>query len=140
MMFVTGPAFAGKRTWVRGALGWSAEELSARAVWDVQERVAGDDPADLRQLADELAAYEVVIACELGGGVVPVDAAQRAQREAAGRLACLLAERADVVVRVCCGLPQVLKGALQPRRRTTAEDSTAVPEGDCAPEPVGARP
>lgn len=31
-------------------------------------------------------------------------------REAAGRLACLLAQRADTVVRVYCGLPQVLKG------------------------------
>ena len=29
-----------------------------------------------------------------------------------GRLACLLAQRAATVVRVCCGLPQVLKGEL----------------------------
>ncbi|MDO5132963.1 MAG: cobinamide kinase, partial [Eubacteriales bacterium] len=42
--------------------------------------------------------------------VVPVDPKERAAREAAGRLACLLAARADVVIRVCCGLPQVLKG------------------------------
>ena len=134
MIFVTGPAFAGKRTWVREALGWSAEELAARAVWDVQERVSSGktDPRGLQQLADELATHEVVIACELGGGVVPVDAAQRAQREAAGRLACLLAERADTVVRVCCGLPQALKGTLQPLGRTAAEDGTTAPEGDCA--------
>lgn len=127
MMFVTGPAFAGKRDWVCEALGWNAEELAARAVWDIQERVSSSttDPCDLRQLADELATHEVVIACELGGGVVPVDATQRAQREAAGRLACLLAERADVVVRVCCGLPQVLKGTLQPREHATAEGTVA---------------
>ena len=41
-----------------------------------------------------------------------MDAAERAHRENAGRLACLLAARADTVVRVCCGLGQVLKGAL----------------------------
>ena len=29
-----------------------------------------------------------------------------------GTMACLLAERADTVVRVCCGIPQVLKGNL----------------------------
>ena len=29
-----------------------------------------------------------------------------------GPMACLLAERADTVVRVCCGIPQVLKGNL----------------------------
>ena len=52
------------------------------------------------------------IATEVGGGVVPVDAEQRHHREQAGRLACLLAQRADTVVRVCCGIPQVLKGKL----------------------------
>ena len=53
-----------------------------------------------------------MIATEVGGGVVPVDAGERAAREAAGRLACLLAERADTVVRVFCGLPMALKGKL----------------------------
>ena len=53
----------------------------------------------------------VVIACELGSGVVPIEPELRAWREAAGRLSCLLARRADVVVRICCGLPQVLKGS-----------------------------
>ena len=48
----------------------------------------------------------------LGGGVVPVSPDQRQGREAAGRLACLLAQQAETVVRVCCGLPQVLKGEL----------------------------
>ena len=37
---------------------------------------------------------------------------ERAAREAAGRLSCLLAERAETVVRVFCGLPAVLKGSL----------------------------
>ncbi|WP_417341205.1 bifunctional adenosylcobinamide kinase/adenosylcobinamide-phosphate guanylyltransferase, partial [Evtepia gabavorous] len=48
----------------------------------------------------------------VGGGVVPVDPVQRQNREAAGRLACLLAQRADRVIRVFCGLPQALKGEL----------------------------
>ena len=65
---------------------------------------------DLTALADALAAHPVVIATEVGGGVVPVDPAQRAAREAAGRLSCLLAARAETVVRVCCGIPQLLKG------------------------------
>ena len=63
---------------------------------------------------DELAQYDVVTATEVGGGVVPIDPAQRAAREAAGRLACLLAERADCVVQRVCGLPTVLKGELPP--------------------------
>ena len=43
--------------------------------------------------------------------VVPVDKNERAAREAAGRLGCLLAQRADAVVRVFCGIPVYLKGA-----------------------------
>ena len=49
---------------------------------------------------------------EVGGGVVPIDPAARAAREAAGRLACLLAARADCVVQMFCGLPTILKGEL----------------------------
>ena len=72
----------------------------------------GPGSADLGQLADELAKREVVIATEVGGGVVPADPEERAAREAAGRLACLLADRADRVIRVFCGIPTVLKGEM----------------------------
>jgi adenosylcobinamide kinase/adenosylcobinamide-phosphate guanylyltransferase len=107
MIFVTGPLYAGKRAYIRAALGLTEEALARCAVWDVQERVGEKTP---EQLLEELSAREIVIATEVGGGVVPTDAQQRAQREAAGRLSCLLAERADTVIRVCCGLPQLLKG------------------------------
>lgn len=110
MIFVTGPLFSGKREYIQNALHLSPEEFSRRAVWDV-ERLAAGAP-DLEKLAEQLAAHEIVIASEIGGGVVPVDPAERAAREAAGRLSCLLAQRANTVVRVVCGLPQILKGEL----------------------------
>ena len=69
-------------------------------------------PEALVALTDELARSPVVIATEVGGGVVPIDPEERARREAAGRLACLLAERADAVIRVFCGIPRALKGEL----------------------------
>lgn len=109
MIFVTGPLWAGKRAYIQNALGLSDADFAACAVWDVQE-LASD--ADLVLLADELSKKKIVIATELGGGLVPIDRAEREKREAAGRLACLLAERADTVVRVCCGLGQILKGEL----------------------------
>ena len=103
MIFITGPLYSGKRTF--------AETLPGRALSDVQQLAA--DAADLPALADRLAAdYEILIATEVGGGVVPMDARQRAEREAAGRLACLLAARADCVVQMFCGIPSVLKGEL----------------------------
>ena len=101
MVFVTGPLYSGKRTF--------AQKLGGRQVYDVQDLAA--DAADLNRLADELADYDVVTAAEVGGGVVPIDPAARAAREAAGRLGCLLAQRADAVVRVFCGIPVYLKGA-----------------------------
>ena len=108
MIFVTGPLYAGKRDYIRSRLKWDEAELCRSAVWDVQELAA--DCEDVAVLAEKLAAHPVVIATEIGGGVVPVDPAQRRKRENAGRLACLLAQRAETVIRVCCGLPQVLKG------------------------------
>ena len=110
MIVVTGPLFAGKREYIRQALGLSREEFAEKAVWDVQDLAA--KAPNLSTLAEELSQKEIVIATEIGGGVVPIDPAERAAREAAGRLACLLAGCADTVVRVYCGLPQVLKGKL----------------------------
>ena len=111
MTLIIGPLYSGKRDVACRLLGCSRAQLAARAVWDVQELAAGcDGPAALEALADRLAAREAVILTEEGGGVVPADPAARAAREAAGRLACLLAARADCVVRVFCGLPLVLKG------------------------------
>lgn len=110
MIFVTGPLFAGKRTYIRSALGWTEADLRQKGVWDVQDLAA--DAGDLEALADELARRAVVIATEVGGGIVPADPDERVRREAAGRLSCLLAKRADTVIRVCCGLPKALKGEL----------------------------
>ena len=107
MIFVTGPLFAGKKETIRELLHLSEEAFAACAVWDVQERAL---ETDIEQLATELSACRVVIATEVGGGVVPVDPTERRRREAAGRLACELARRADTVIRVCCGLPELLKG------------------------------
>ena len=104
MIFITGPLYSGKRTF--------AQNFSGTRITDVQELAAAAE--DLESLADRLAAYDLVLATEVGGGVVPMDAAERAAREAAGRLACLLAARADCVVQMFCGLPTVLKGELPP--------------------------
>lgn len=103
MIFITGALYSGKRTY--------AEKLGGRQIAGVQDLAA--DAQDLTALANELAArYDVVIATEIGGGVVPMDAGQRTAREAAGRLACLLAARADIVVEMFCGIPTALKGGL----------------------------
>ena len=102
MLFITGPLYSGKRTF--------AARFGGRQIYEVQDRAA--EITGLQALADELAAYDVVTATEVGGGIVPIGPAERARREAAGRLACLLAARADCVVQMFCGLPTILKGEL----------------------------
>ena len=104
MIFVFGPLWSGKRAVARDIL------RCTDLVWDVQELAR--ERTDLDALADELAAHEAVIATEIGGGVVPTDREEREARERAGRLSCLLAERAEAVVRVFCGIPTVIKGEL----------------------------
>ena len=110
MTLILGPLYSGKRAFACRLLHCDRDTLQNWAIWDVQEYAAKAD--DLENLADRLSAYPVVIATEVGGGVVPTDAEQRSVREAAGRLTCLLSERADTVVRVFYGLPLVLKGSL----------------------------
>ena len=60
MMFITGPLYSGKRTFAR--------QFAGSCITDVQDKAA--DAADLTQLAEELAQYDIVIATEVGGGVV----------------------------------------------------------------------
>ena len=104
MIFITGPLYSGKRTF--------AQRLPGTRIAEVQALAA--EAEDMEKLAEELSAYDIVMATEVGGGVVPVDAGERAAREAAGRLACLLAARAGCVVQMFCGIPTVLKGELTP--------------------------
>lgn len=51
----------------------------------------------------------VLICDDISCGVVPVDAELRAWREATGRMMNELSNRAERVVRLFCGIPQVLK-------------------------------
>lgn len=53
---------------------------------------------------------DVILICnEIGNGVVPMDALERAYRECTGRLLIKLANRAESVERVVCGIGQKLK-------------------------------
>ena len=54
-------------------------------------------------------ADSVVICEDIFCGVVPVDPEMRAWREATGRMMNELCRHADRVVRLFCGIPQVLK-------------------------------
>jgi len=50
-----------------------------------------------------------VIATALGCGIVPMDKSDRTWREVTGRILCVLAEQADAVYRVTCGIGVQIK-------------------------------
>ena len=113
MILIIGGAGQGKLDYVlakdRGTArpgGPHPEEARTRPV------CAGlEDWPELDEAALLEANPDVILICdEVGCGVVPVEPAQRARREAVGRLCCRLAERAERVERIFCGLPMVLKG------------------------------
>ena len=51
----------------------------------------------------------VIIAREIGCGIVPLEASERIYREEHGKVLRALAERSEHVYRVFCGIPEVLK-------------------------------
>lgn len=132
MILITGGTSSGKTTFARNLAaqhGWSEDDVAFNVeelLWGQVEGAgqiasAGDDAADhtsskalsvTPELIERLAAKAIVTCSEVGAGIVPLDARERAWREAVGRMACELASQADVVVRMVCGIPVVLKGEL----------------------------
>jgi adenosylcobinamide kinase/adenosylcobinamide-phosphate guanylyltransferase len=68
--------------------------------------------SELFKAFNSCAAPIVIVSNEVGQGIVPDNALSRKFREAQGRLNIALAARAELVVQVIAGLPNVLKGTL----------------------------
>lgn len=51
----------------------------------------------------------VICSNEIGGGIHPLDKDERIWREETGRALCILAENAEQVTRVFCGIPKRIK-------------------------------
>ena len=105
MILIVGGAKQGKLDYVLKKTGLGPEDVARNP------ESARNNPI-FDGLAQCVRAHpDVIILCdEVGCGVVPVDPAERAWREAVGRLCCVLAERAERVERIYCGLSMVLKG------------------------------
>lgn len=69
----------------------------------------GKDPA-VMALALAEKNPEIIFVCdEIGCGIVPMERKERDWREAVGRMCCALAAQAQLVERVICGIPMVIK-------------------------------
>ena len=113
MILIIGGAGQGKLDYVLQKTGYTPdqvahtpEEARSKPVFDGVEQWPHLDEGALLSVNPDL----ILICDEVGCGVVPIDPAQRAWREDVGRLCCRLAQRAERVERIFCGLPMTLKG------------------------------
>lgn len=116
MQLVIGGAYQGKLTWAMREFDFSPDEVLD---------LAQNDPAPDFRCYTHLEALTrrernperwlatlrggVVIAREIGGGIVPLDAEERAWRERHGAFLQTLAAEAERVTRIFCGLKEDLK-------------------------------
>ena len=116
MLLIIGGEASGKRSFAK-ALGYT-DDMMADAVLDGRpcifhlEKLVMASPEKADGLLPALLEKELIICCEVGSGVIPVDRKLRECREAVGRLCIQLAARADCVVRTVSGIPTVIKGSL----------------------------
>lgn len=118
MIFITGTALSGKSACVRACAqiledGSSPQHALPPSYIDDAHLLLTDPGApSWEQLAEELVQQKAVAMAGLGCSLIPMDPALQRWQHDSGRLACVLAARADCVVRMVCGIPQLLKGKL----------------------------
>jgi len=70
---------------------------------------SGEEPRAFAHRICEEQPDAVIVANEVGSGVVPVRAEDRAFREAVGRALCVIAQTSSQVTRVVCGIGTRIK-------------------------------
>ena len=114
MILVVGGKGSGKKDYVL-SLGYDPAQLAdgvldeKPVLLNLQDMVFADIE-NAPALLPELTKKEVVVCDEVGSGVIPMGKERRLGREATGRLCCRLAQEAEQVVRLVCGIPTVIKG------------------------------
>ena len=127
MVLILGAAHAGKRDAARKlytitefADGGScdlSQVMAETAICDYHVLVrrllaSGQSPQDFTKRYISENPNAIVLMNEIGCGIVPLEREERIWREECGICARMIAENADTVIRVVCGIPQAIKGEL----------------------------
>ena len=78
-------------------------------LWVKKQLEEQNDPETALRTFLEKQTNWILISDEVGNGIVPMDTLEREYRERAGRLLITVAQQADEVIRVVCGIGQKLK-------------------------------
>lgn len=129
MIMITGGAFQGKRECLKRLYKISENEIlsgaeclfddvfTAAAIADYHElvrRLINEkiDPVEFTEKLCRENKNAAVIINEIGCGIIPLERSERIYRGEVGKAGCIIAANCDTVVRVFCGIPEVIKGAL----------------------------
>lgn len=127
MIFITGGTAQGKHSFASERLGMtrfsdggndSYEAIcAAEVITDYHKLVRrlmndGKDPVGFTERLCSEGRQAAIIMDEVGCGIVPIEKQERLWRENCGRCGCIIAEKADTVIRMVCGIPTLLKGEL----------------------------
>ncbi len=124
MQLIIGGAFQGKKEFAAQTYGLTEKDFffcsgpeidfSCRCIADLEKFTyacagAGIDPVEYFRTRRALWQDRILILGDISAGVVPMDAQVRLWREENGRLGRYLAQQAERVSRIFCGLEQRLK-------------------------------
>ena len=124
MIMIIGGAYQGKLNyakktfpdvqWIDGEYCEKNEIFQCEGIYHFHKYIERcmKDQEELGGLAEEMLAKNpqlIVVTDEIGYGIVPMDPFLREVREVTGRICTELAAGAKKVVRVVCGIPNVIK-------------------------------
>ena len=126
MILVFGGAYQGKKEYIESELGISGDDIyvcrglpediesDAACIYGLERWVyemvqAGEVPEEILASKIDRLTSKVISIQDVSQSLVPMDAKERAFRESNGRCMVLLAEKANEVYRIFCGIPQRLK-------------------------------
>lgn len=126
MIFVTGGAYQGKTAYVTALSGNAVTDGAVCKINEIKGAMIiknyhllvkrlireGKDPILFTEKLCENNPECIIIMDEIGCGIIPAEKSEREWREKVGRCGCIIAEKAETVIRVICGIPQAIKGKL----------------------------
>lgn len=102
---IMGGKYQGKTAYAQAL----AQETGANIIDDLAQWLVTQSSAEMALEALDFQDNTIVICDQVGCGVVPLEKEQRDWRERVGRVTTALAQEADVVVEMVCGIPRVIK-------------------------------
>lgn len=125
MIFIIGGAYSGKTEYA-ASMGISREKMIDGKDMDINQNDgivciknyhllikrlvnSGIDPMGFTKEIFRKNSGIVIISDEIGNGIIPLEKQNRVWREQTGKVCCYIAENADKVIRIVCGIPTVIK-------------------------------